>query len=568
MSERRPTALLSWVARNNDPFERERDGIQFARDGAGRIWGPTLTLLADPESPWYRKIDRALLLHGDDERSRDVFEMTQRELRNRLPKMTVQALPCAAVSDPTDHKALFEWLQAELPRWRQPFDGHHWVIHLSPGTPAMQTAWLLLAETSWPGERPTLVKTYRKRDRPDGPRVVTVDFALDTILGTHRATRLVRPVPPEETFRLPLEKARSERLRGVLKRAKRFAALSVPILLLGERGTGKTTTASMIRAASPFQAAGKEWPTVACGQFSGELIRAELFGHAKGAFTGAVQERQGLLEMLDGDTLFLDEVGDIDGDTQRMLVRALEEQQFQRLGEGQDRRSRFRLVTATNRSLAELADRLDADFFDRIAAFRVTLPPLREIPEDLSWLWREVYQSALDRSEARQSSCQLGDRVHDRIVETLRQHHLPGNVRDLLRVAWHLQAALSDDADVAEAVDFAIDALEQPSLPARRGLDRAYAQGEAVAAEIVEPLDPARRLALAFARDSGLRQLVKRDGRLQWRQFEQQFKGWLAREVKMLPRARGESVEDLIDVTGRALNDWLQREAHGNDGSD
>lgn len=572
MTDPRPTVLLSWVARNNDPYERERGGSRYARDDHDcRIPGPTMTLLGDTDSEWYGKVQNALLLYRDDKQSVDVFNATQKEVRSKVSKVKVAGVRCSDVADPTDHKAILEWLQRELPAWRARFADHRWVIHLSPGTPAMQTAWLLLAEISWLGDRPILVKSYRKRDRPDGPRVQEVDYALDTILSAHRATQLTRPVPPEEAFQLPLEKARSPRLREVLKRAGRFARLSVPILLQGERGTGKTTMASVIRAASPFGALGANWPTVACGQFSGDLIRDELFGHAKGAFSGAVADRQGLLELLDGDTLFLDEVGDIDGDTQRMLVRALEEKKFQRLGDNQDRVSRFRLVTATNRTLGELAERLDADFFDRIAAFRVTLPALREIPEDLPWLWREVYQSALERSQAESDLCRLSDDVHDELVAALHQHRLPGNLRDLLRVAWHLQAALTDRAKVGDAVTFALDALDQPGLPVRRASGeprRAEGQTESPLVDGFDPRSQARRLAEAFARDRGLGELIDRDGQLAFRDFMPQFKPWLARRIKQAALSRGAKADELIDVTNRALNLWLEGEGPGKSGSD
>lgn len=571
MAAKRPSVLLSWVARNNDPYERQRDSQLFAKGEGGRIPGPTLTLLHDPDSEWCGKIQRALLLYRDDERSTVVFDDTREVLGRKVRDVEVDGVRCGDIADPTDHKAILDWLQRELPVWRARFPDHRWVIHLSPGTPAMQTAWLLLAETCWPGERPTLVKSYRERDRHGRPPVVRVDFALDTILSAHRATRLARPVAPEEAFRLPLEKAKSPRLLEVLNRAGRFAKLSVPILLQGERGTGKTTMASVIRAASPFGALGADWPTVACGQFSGELIRAELFGHAKGAFTGAVGSRTGLLELLDGDTLFLDEVGDIDGDTQRMLMRALEEKKFQRLGESKDRTSSFRLVTATNRTMEELADRLDADFFDRIAAFRVTLPPLREIPEDLPWLWREVYDSALERSEAATERCQLADGVHEEVVAALAQHPLPGNVRDLLRVAWHAQAALTDHAHVDEALSFALDALDQPGLPARR----APGTKQGPSAPIVPPadgaLDPrsqARRLADTFARDRGFDELVARDGQIRSKEFMAEFRPWLATRLKRLANSTGVSPQALIDVTNRTLNMWLEKAADEKESSE
>src|SRR5690606_8652085 len=105
---------------------------------------------------------------------------------------------------------------------------------------------------------------------------------------------------------------RSTRLRALYDEARRAARLKVPVLLLGERGTGKTTLASWIRLRSPFRQEGldRAWPAVPCGQYTSETMRAELFGYVQGAFTGAKKDHQGLLARANGDTLFLDEIGD------------------------------------------------------------------------------------------------------------------------------------------------------------------------------------------------------------------------------------------------------------------
>lgn len=120
----------------------------------------------------------------------------------------------------------------------------------------------------------------------------------------------------------------------------------MPVLIVGERGTGKTTLASWIRLHSPYrrQEQDTHWPAVACGQYSPETMRAELFGYRKAAFTGAVSDRNGLLDAAHRDTLFLDEIGDISRELQRLLIKALEEKRYFRLGDDQARQSNFRLI--------------------------------------------------------------------------------------------------------------------------------------------------------------------------------------------------------------------------------
>jgi DNA-binding NtrC family response regulator len=204
---------------------------------------------------------------------------------------------------------------------------------------------------------------------------------------------------------------------------------------------------------------------VVCGQFRGEvtLARSELFGHAKDAFTGATRDRAGRLELANRDCLFLDEIADIDKDTQRLLIRAVETGKFHRMGENNERSSIFRLICATNRSLAQLADgALDADFFDRIAVFTVEVPPLRACREDLPVFWRDSLRKIAGSAgvDAPGWEALLDD---ERILAALLAHGLPGNVRDLQRVAWHAVAALHAGRSRDDATIACLAALDGPA---------------------------------------------------------------------------------------------------------
>src|SRR4029079_8610403 len=140
-------------------------------------------------------------------------------------------------------------------------------------------------------------------------------------------------------------KFRTDRMRWLFDEARRFAQVKVPVLILGERGTGKSTLAGWIRLHSPYRKKELDahWPAVACGQYTPETMRSELFGYKRGAFTGAMKDHEGLLAMAHKDSLFLDEIGDVSRDLQRLLIKALEEKRYMRLGEDRTRDSDFRL---------------------------------------------------------------------------------------------------------------------------------------------------------------------------------------------------------------------------------
>jgi DNA-binding NtrC family response regulator len=287
--------------------------------------------------------------------------------------------------------------------------------------------------------------------------VQLVRFPVDTWLRRYRALQAAGAAEPGREESWDLARARSPALRRALEQLKEWAPLRVPVLLVGERGTGKTSLAGFLRAMSPFQRLDpSEWPVVVCGQFrvNPQLARSELFGHTKGAFSGAHATHDGLLERANGDTLFLDEVADIDRDTQRLLMAAVEGRGFQRLGDTKPRRSEFRLVSATNRALEALrGEILDEDFFDRIAVFVLVVPPLRECIEDLPDAWRCVLAAATRTAGVRPDGWERF-LDHPRLLDALKEHQLPGNFRDLQRAAHHLLAASNagrKETDVLQA---------------------------------------------------------------------------------------------------------------------
>jgi transcriptional regulator with GAF, ATPase, and Fis domain len=348
--------------------------------------------------------------------------------------------------DPTDHRGIFEFLRDKLPELRRRFRGRELVLHVSPGTPSMHTVWVLMAETGFVEAPFTLVKSYRRSERRGRPAVVPVELGIETFYKVYKASSPRQVASEEQGVVWDPARFQSDAMRRVYAEARRYAQVNVPVLIRGERGTGKTTLAGWIRSNSPFkrEAQDTKWPSVACGQYSPETMRAELFGYKRGAFTGALADRDGLLAAAHRDTLFLDEVGDVSRDLQRLLIRAIEEKTYFALGDDKPRESDFRLLTATNIDEHELRRRLDPDFLDRISLLTLELPPLRDVTGEFPWLWAAVYAEAARRAGVTKRRATLGEAQHGRVVAQLRRHPLPGNLRDLFRVAYRTLAARND----------------------------------------------------------------------------------------------------------------------------
>ncbi len=432
---------------------------------------PLLSALDQP-SPLYGRISRLYLLWRDAPGApdREVLSKTRDELRHALDRFAPETVDrrWPTESAPTDHLQIRRFVEAQLKRIRADHPGAHLYVHLSPGTPAMHAVWLVLCATGFVAGPVTMIQgtPREKRDSRASP-IEAVPIEVDTWLRRHRASR---PVATSTDDDGGLWDPDAFTPHGAMRRAidqlLSWASLPAPVLLLGERGTGKSTLANVLRAAGPFQRheggkVAERWPSAVCGQFRGDpqMARSELFGHERGAFTGASQARDGLLKQADGDSLFLDEIADLDRDTQRQLMHALEGRGFRPVGGTRTITSNFRLVCATNRPLAELrGGLLDHDLFDRLSTFTLTVPPLRACREDLGVFWGATLRRVMSRASVEPARwTPLVE--HTSLVARLRASPLPGNLRDLQRVAWHLAAALRNDLPLDDAVERAVDAL-------------------------------------------------------------------------------------------------------------
>ncbi|MCW5835957.1 MAG: sigma 54-dependent Fis family transcriptional regulator [Labilithrix sp.] len=278
--------------------------------------------------------------------------------------------------------------------------------------------------------------------RIGGLRVNDVLVQADTVLTLGATTLALRleadelalPLSEHATFGDAFGKAPVMRhLFGVLEEASK---VDIAILLEGESGAGKDVLARAIHASSPRRDG--PFVVVDCGTIPPNLIESELFGHARGAFTGAAEDRRGMFEEAHGGTLFLDEVGELPLDMQPKLLRALEAKEVRPVGGRRARTADVRIVSATNRRLAEKARRGEfrEDLYYRLAVARVTVPPLRDRPEDVLPLATHFLRKA--RGDA-------SVEIPADLAAMLAEYSWPGNVRELRNVIER-HAALGDTA--------------------------------------------------------------------------------------------------------------------------
>jgi two-component system, NtrC family, response regulator HydG len=218
---------------------------------------------------------------------------------------------------------------------------------------------------------------------------------------------------------------RSEPMRRILDVARRVAKVDSSVLVTGESGVGKERVARVIHDESPR--AGRAFVAVNCSAVSESLLESELFGHARGAFTGATTDRAGLFEAASGGTLFLDEVGEIPLPMQAKLLRALQEKEVRRVGENKNRAVDVRVVAATNRDLAEevAAGRFRKDLYYRLRVVELRVPPLRDRKDDVLPLARLLLADASRRMS--RPICSLSPEAANQLL----RYDWPGNVREL-----------------------------------------------------------------------------------------------------------------------------------------
>jgi DNA-binding NtrC family response regulator len=364
------------------------------------------------------------------------------------------SLHTVRLSSPTNFREIHEQAVKVLEKLRADHGSSlDLVFHLSPGTPAMAAVWIILSKTRFPAE---LIESSKQ----DGVRTVSLPFDISAEFlpellrrPDEELERLTAGLPPESAAFADIVH-QSRQMKRVLAMARRVAVRSVPVLIEGESGTGKELLARAIHRESPRHE--KPFVAVNCGAIASELVESELFGHEKGAFTGAHRKRDGHFIKADGGTIFLDEIGELTLPAQVKLLRVLQEQEITPVGSSQARKIDVRVISATNRNLIGEVARgaFREDLFYRLAVFVLSLPPLRERQGDVGLL----LDSLLERLNE-QSARELGmehKKLSPGARNLLLQHHWPGNIRELqntlLRAAVISSGARITDEDVRFAI--------------------------------------------------------------------------------------------------------------------
>lgn len=404
-----------------------------------------------------RKFDRVLLL-ADQEKSK--LRRYEGWLRTRLAgsKRCVLGLEHVQLRSPTDFDDIYsavtqtlERLLAELP------EEPDLTFHLSPGTPAMAATWVILGKTRYKAE---LIQSSRERgvETASVPFDISLspEFVADVLRAPDKSLENLSSGGGQEIFKFGDIIYRGDAMRRLIARAQKAAPRSVSVLIEGESGTGKELLARAIHQAS--MRSGRAFQVVNCGAIPVDLVESELFGHVKGAFTGATRDHVGHFEAANGGTLFLDEIGELPLSAQVKLLRALQEGEIRRVGDVKTVKLDVRVIAATNRELAieAAAGRFREDLFYRLAVLVLKVPPLREREGDLGPLITGLLARINDQSEQAREPGFLRKKISEDAKKFMIQQLWPGNIRELentLRRAavWGDGETISL-ADIKEAV--------------------------------------------------------------------------------------------------------------------
>lgn len=435
--------------------------------------GPVLSLAAA------RRFDGAFLFHTPQ--TAENAAATRRELAARHPRCRVSVRPLA-VADPKDYSGLMGALAREVACIRRNLRGAEAFVCVSSGTAEMRAAWFLLTAAGvlpatllqigspaeplfgavnvreirldagdWTGLRDLIMPAeyFSGRDLRARPAFMRA--------GTASAAAEPAPEAPYPELDAALMElgifVGSAALRDATERAAVAAGSVLPVLLLGETGTGKELFAHLIHRLSPRRE--RELVAVNCAAMPKELVESHLFGHVKGAFTGATTDVRGKFQRAGGGTLFLDEIGELPLEAQAKLLRVLEDRKVEPVGSSRAEKVDVRMIAATNRNLASevAAGPFREDLYYRLGVVRIQLPALRERR-------REIPRLALAMLERINQRLRRPKQLSKGALARLERHEWPGNARELSNALE--VSALYSRGDVLDAADVILERIAAP----------------------------------------------------------------------------------------------------------
>lgn len=327
-------------------------------------------------------------------------------------------------------------------------------ILLSPGTPAMQAVWILLGKTRYPC-------AFIQSSKEQGVQDVDIPFQLAAEYIPAAKQLNAKRINKLADTSAPLNAAfddivtNSPKMLKLKQQAQILAEREVPVLIYGESGTGKELFSRAIHNAS--KRAKKPFIPLNCGAIPAELVDSVLFGHKKGAFTGATADKPGVFEQANGGTLFLDEFGELEPQVQVRLLRVLQDGTFTPIGDTKEQKVNVRLVTATHRNLMEKVAEgsFREDLFYRIAVGVLHLPPIREREGDLTLLAKQLLANLAEEDESLKDK-----KISPDALNIILAHAWRGNVRELQSTL--LRAALWCQGDEITAADLRQALFQMP----------------------------------------------------------------------------------------------------------
>lgn len=426
----KPQTLVSWIGGN----DLKATGSTYAE---GQALGPIAATLKA------QAFDAVELLYNYPE---DQVKPYLAWLKKQTP-VEIRA-HAVSLSSPVDYGEVYQAANKHLAEISA--TGTNVSILLSPGTPTMQSIWVLLGKTRYPCQ-------FYQSSREQGVQQVNIPFELSAeylpaaqSIDSAKISQLAEASAPINAAFDNIV-TRNPRMQSLKAQAQILAEREVPVLIYGETGTGKELFARAIHNAS--QRANKAFVPVNCGAIPGELVDSVLFGHKKGAFTGATSDKPGVFEQADGGTLFLDEFGELEPSVQVRLLRVLQEGRFAPVGGTKEQKVDVRLITATHRNLMEAVANgsFREDLFYRVAVGVLHLPPLREREGDLSLL-----TDTLIKAMSAHDSILDDKKISPDAKNIILQHPWRGNVRELqstlLRAALWCQGGVITAADIRQAL--------------------------------------------------------------------------------------------------------------------